>query len=101
MTPSVQPTTELAVKIRLSKYAGERLAQRAAETGQDVSDVASDLIEKAVLASVIPNGHVSPAQRAAAWQKWVASMRTWGATNLPQGHIVDDSRDSIYEGRGE
>jgi hypothetical protein len=44
---------------------------------------------------------LTPAQRLAAWQTWVASMREWGERNLPAGHIIDDSRENIYQGRGE
>ena len=44
---------------------------------------------------------MTPAQRVAAWDAWVANMRDWGTKNLPPGHFVDDSRESIYEGRGE
>jgi hypothetical protein len=40
-------------------------------------------------------------QRVAAWEALVASMREWAEKNLPPGHIVEDSRESIYEGRGE
>ena len=49
MATTVEPTTELAMKLRLSKLASEKLAQRAAESGRDLSAVASDLIERAVI----------------------------------------------------
>ena len=48
MATTVEETTELAMKLRLTKRASERLAQRAAESGQDVAALASDLIEQAV-----------------------------------------------------
>ena len=37
---------------------------------------------------------LTPEQRAAAWRQWVASHK-------PLPIIADDSRESIYEGRGE
>jgi hypothetical protein len=40
--------TELAMKLRLSRQAREKLVRRATESGQDVAVVASDLIERAV-----------------------------------------------------
>lgn len=43
----------------------------------------------------------SSQQRAQAWETFVTQMRTWGQTQLPAGHVVDDSRESIYAGRGE
>jgi len=48
MATTAEHMTELAMKLRLSKLASEKLAQRAAESGQDVAAVASDLIEQAV-----------------------------------------------------
>jgi hypothetical protein len=34
------------------------------------------------------------------FEAMLAEGRRW-ATDLPPGHVVDDSRESIYEGRGE
>jgi hypothetical protein len=42
------PTTEMPVTLRLSDRARARLAEQAANSGQDISAVASDLIEHAV-----------------------------------------------------
>jgi hypothetical protein len=48
MATTVEHMTEMAMKLRLSKQASEKLSQRATRTGQDVSAVASGLIEQAV-----------------------------------------------------
>ena len=40
------------------------------------------------------------ARQLAALESFAAGMAKWTAT-LPPGHTVDDSRGSIYEGRGE
>jgi tRNA C32,U32 (ribose-2'-O)-methylase TrmJ len=48
MATTIPHTTELAMKLRLSKQASEKHAPRAAESGQDVAAVASELIEQAV-----------------------------------------------------
>jgi hypothetical protein len=48
MATTVENTTELAMKLRLSKQASEKLNQRAAESGRDVASIASDLIEQAI-----------------------------------------------------
>jgi hypothetical protein len=45
---TAEPMTELAMKLRLSKAASEKLAQRASQTGVDIATIASDLIEDAV-----------------------------------------------------
>jgi hypothetical protein len=36
----------------------------------------------------------------AAIESFTAGMTTWTSTHLPPGHVVDDSRETIYEGRG-
>jgi hypothetical protein len=46
--PPTETTTEVAVKLRLSQMASERLAQQAAQTGRELNDYASELIENAV-----------------------------------------------------
>jgi pyruvate carboxylase len=48
MGTAVEQITEFAMKLKLSKTAGEKLVQRANESGRDLASVASDLIERAV-----------------------------------------------------
>jgi hypothetical protein len=90
-------TTEIAMKLRISKEAGERLASRAAESGRDVAEVASELIEQAVAA---PPVRSDAARQLAALASFAQGMTAWTSAHLPAGHVVDDSRESIYEGRG-
>jgi len=40
-------------------------------------------------------------QRLAAWDQFVGGMSKWAEVNLPAGYVADDSRESIYDGRGE
>jgi len=96
MAASADETIEL--KLRLSKQVTQKLSERAAQSGRDVAGVASDLIEKAVAEPAVA---ADLAQRITAWESWVAGMRKWGREHFPPGHAVDDSRESIYEGRGE
>jgi hypothetical protein len=48
MGTTVEKITEFAMKLKLSKEAGEKLVQRANESGRDLAAVASDLVERAV-----------------------------------------------------
>jgi predicted DNA-binding protein len=48
MATTIENTTELAMKIRLSKQASKKLNKRAAENGRDVASIASELIERAI-----------------------------------------------------
>jgi hypothetical protein len=84
--------TELALKLHLTDQASERLAQRAAAAGKDVAAVASDLIEQAVDTDS-PNDMP--------YEQWISEFRAWTSSHQPVGHFVDDSRESIYDGRGE
>ena len=34
-------------------------------------------------------------------EEWVKDFRQWAESHRPLPHPADDSRDSIYEGRGE
>jgi hypothetical protein len=86
MATTPQQTTEFALRVCLSHEAGERLARRAAQSGRDVSSVASDLIEQAVTASPANGEHASASQRVVAWDSWVTGMRDWGTRHLPPRH---------------
>jgi len=45
---TISHTEELLLKLRLSSAANQRLAERAAESGQDIAGYASQLIEREV-----------------------------------------------------
>lgn len=34
-------------------------------------------------------------------EEWIKDLREWSDSHPPVTHFVDDSRESIYEGRGE
>jgi len=87
----------MSITIELSKTTEARLREQAVAKGVDITGYASELLERAVSqASPTTSGKGS----LEAWDNFVASMRDWGK-KLPAGHFVDDSRESIYEGRGE
>jgi hypothetical protein len=68
------------MKLRLSKEAGDKLAQRAVECGQDVGAVASDLIERAIVAPSV-NEVLAP------FRKHVA-----------ESGMSDEELDAFFEG---
>jgi hypothetical protein len=89
------------VQLELSKRAKNQLDRKVAQSGLSLTQVASSLIEQAVGSKEVNESPADRAQRIAAWDSWVADMRSWGRTHLPRGHRIDDSRESIYEGCGE
>ena len=50
---AAQRTAELSMKLRLSEQARQQLEQRAAQSGRDLADYTSELVENAVSASSI------------------------------------------------
>ena len=99
MVSNDQEMTELAMKLRLTRQASERLTRRAAELGSDVASVASRLIEAAVASTPEPTS-LDRERRLAELNTWLSEIDTRPKT-FPPGFILDDSRESIYEGRGE
>jgi len=57
------------------------------------------MIEQAVADPIERAANGDSTRRAAAWRAWAAGIQQWGKAHLPPGHVVDDSRESIYEGR--
>ena len=71
-----------------------KLRQQAAATGQALEDIALQAIEEQLVESEQPVSQVAAEQ-------WVANLRAWAASHSPLPIEADDSRESIYSGRGE
>jgi hypothetical protein len=89
----------MTITISVSTEAETKLKARAAASGTDVSHYAAQVVERAMASE--PSRQVTPITASlAAWERFVTDMTTAGE-QLPPGTTVDDSRDSIYAGRGE
>ncbi|HEY8747193.1 MAG TPA: hypothetical protein VIM11_04415 [Tepidisphaeraceae bacterium] len=86
------------VTISLNPDHEKRLQRRAAAAGKDVSAYIEQLVDKE-LAATQSSDDSTPNQRVVAWDRWVTVMRQWGVEHLPEGHVIDDSRETIYDGR--
>ena len=83
----------------LTPEAREAVERLARETGKPVTDALSELVVRG--AGLSENGSGSSAKdQEAAWQEFLAGTADW-SKDLPEGTVVDDSRESIYSGRGE
>lgn len=82
----------MSVTINLPAETVPRLREAAARRGETL---------EAYLGSVAAcyAVDVGGAVRAQAAEEWVAEFRAWAASHAPVTHFVDDSRESIYEGR--
>ena len=75
-----------------------KLRARAAAAGKDVGTFVREAVEEK-LAFGVPQ-RKSPEAWAAEFEAWMREVAD-RAPSYPDGFVVDDSRESIYEGRGE
>jgi len=87
---------EIAVTIHLSlpPETEADLRERAAAVGKDLASFVREAVEEKLAAAESGRSTLSTEQRVGEWLRWTASHR-------PLGYVVDDSRESIYAGRGE
>lgn len=71
-----------------------KLRERAAAAGTDVAAVVQEAVNHALQAGNTNMPSKSSEERIREFDQWVASHK-------PVAHFVDDSRESIYSGRGE
>lgn len=85
----------MTLDIRFSQETEAKLLARAKETGRNVEEVIVDAVEEKLAAPAATSPVLSPEARAEAWREWAASHPKRADVQL------DDSRESIYAGRGE
>jgi len=83
----------------------EAFLQQAVAAGQFPSrEAALDEAVRALREKTEPvkavSGKESDGKRMSA-EEWINDLRAWSASHPYSTHFVDDSRESIYEGRGE
>lgn len=103
------------VQIQVNEQVAEMLAEQAKARGLSLADFLAMVAQEGThppgvnalngrqYSESVPS-RAEIDRRLAAFDAYVTSMREWGEKNLPPGHVVDDSRESIYGGpeeRGE
>jgi predicted transcriptional regulator len=83
----------MSVTIQLSPEVEARLRQKAAQHGQSPEVYVQQIVE-ASLGPAIPARQMTT-------EEWLAEFRAWVASHADWPGEFDDSRESIYEGRGE
>lgn len=84
----------MVLNLDLSPDLEARLTQRATATGRSVDAVAIEALRDALSADT----NVNPERDREAWRSRLEAIID---RHPAVDHFVDDSRDSIYEGRGE
>jgi ABC-type amino acid transport substrate-binding protein len=79
-----------------------RLREAAAVSGKDVPTLVQEAVEEKLSAAAQPKlvPDVSYQQWAEKFNAWMSEVKERAAT-YPPGYVADDSRESIYEDRGE
>ena len=92
--------------VKLQGSAAEKLTRIASQRGLSLDAAAEEIVRSTP--EVTTNGHAAAAPNPTPDPTWearfdamIAEAREWSEKNLPPGYVADDSRDSIYEGRGE
>jgi hypothetical protein len=92
----------MTVNILLPPETEAKLRDCAAATGKDVSTLVREAVEEKFAAT---NGNSATA--GLSYDRWSTEFAAWmtdvakRAPMYPPGYAADDSRDSVYEGRGE
>jgi hypothetical protein len=92
----------MAITLDLPAETVRLLEEKAARAGQTLENYHQELAKRDVRAA---NGS-SPVDSKAVpsplpTEEWVARWYTWAERQLPRAVVLDDSRESIYAGRGE
>ena len=81
----------MTVILNLPPESERRLREQAARSGQTLERFLEALAAEAVAAT----------SATLSSDEWAAQFRAWVASHPPLPTLADDSRDGIYEGRGE
>ena len=73
-----------------------RLRECAAAAGKDVESIVREAVDEKLAAGSTPTG-----PEGKSYEQWSAELHAWAASHAHITHFVDDSRESIYAGRGE
>lgn len=81
----------MSITISLPSEMEQKLREKAARAGQTLEAYLEQLAADSAGGSATD---LSP-------EEWAAQFHAWVASHQPLAGLADDSRDSIYEGRGE
>jgi hypothetical protein len=89
----------IMVTVHLPPDIESKLRAKAAETGKTVEELLGWLAESWVAANGTSVG--KPTERQVRPDQWVNEWRAWASSHASLPSLADDSRESIYSGRGE
>jgi hypothetical protein len=81
--------------LHLTPNTEAKLKEQASITGRSLEEIALEALQEKLAASGEEDESLTPASRLTEFQAWLASHPASSA------HVLDDSRESVYSGRGE
>lgn len=85
----------MTLKLQLSPDLEAKLRQRAALLGRTPETLVAEAVEEKLTAACEIHDLASPSQRLGEFREWFESHPA------SKAGVLDDSRESIYDGRGE
>jgi hypothetical protein len=95
MTVSTQDFREEKVQTEVLN----RLAEHARRAGKTINDLLNDMLDEREC--MIPQKVERTKAGDVTGDEWARALRAWAASHPVGAVLADDSRESIYEGRGE
>lgn len=89
----------MTLHVPLSSESEARLREYAAAVGKDLPSVIAEAIEEKL--ALLEDEASEPRHRPHTTEGWIAELRAWAASHPRLDRLADDSRESIYAGRGE
>jgi hypothetical protein len=87
------------LEIPLSPEKEAKLRERAAAMGKDVAEYVLEVVEEELTITEPPSAEPLPSSQHP--DPWLKTFREWIASHDHIKTVADDSRESIYAGRGE
>jgi hypothetical protein len=92
----------MRVQLQLPPETERVLTEKAAQSGQTLEAYLEQLAQRdAQAANGMPVVAAQPAGPPLTLPQWSAAWRAWAASHATRCVVADDSRESIYAGRGE
>jgi hypothetical protein len=91
----------MTVTLNLAPDLVLRLQKIAEQQGKTLELYLNELAERAVEGGEWSAKHQPNLQKELTPKQWAAELRAWATSHPPVSHFIDDSRESIYAGRGE
>lgn len=90
------------ISIQLDSNVEKKLREKARARGQSLETYLQQLAEESAKDANGATAPIAPPDSAAeSSEAWISMLRAWAASHATLPTVADDSRESIYAGRGE